>query len=257
MKRSDLLRGLPATVAVLGSTGAARAQSAPVTMHVAMSVVNYDAAPLYYAQRNGWFTSAGLNVTIDRISSGAATAAAVASQTIAIGKATTMAVLSGFGRNVPFRIIAPADAAVRRGRIPNGSLCVAVDSPIKTAADFNGKTLGTASILSEDHVGTMAWIDQHGGDSKSVHFTETALSVAPVVGDRRAPDRRRLHYRAALESSDCRRQGEAADARAQRVRKAFPVLGVGFASARPPHRQPIREAVQHFIDTINCARRST
>jgi NitT/TauT family transport system substrate-binding protein len=244
MKRSDLLRGLPATLAVMGNASAARAQGAPVSLHVAMSVVNYDAAPLYYAQRNGWFTSAGLNVSIDRISSGAATAAAVASQTIAIGKATTMAVLSGFGRNVPFRIIAPA--AAYDATHPDGSLCVAVDSPIKSAADFNGKTLGTASILSEDHVGTMAWIDQHGGDSKSIHFVETALSVAPIAIASHRID-------GAFITEPLLSQAIADG----KVKPLMPVLSaygkhflysVWFASQGYIDSNP--EAVQHFIDTI-------
>ena len=81
MTRSPII-GVLALIAGLaaGTTGLQAGEPAPTTVRVAMSVVNYDAAPLYYAQRSGMFARAGLNVEITRIASGAATSAAVASQ---------------------------------------------------------------------------------------------------------------------------------------------------------------------------------
>ena len=152
-------------------------EPALVTVRVAMSVVNYDAAPLYYAQRSGLFARAGLNVEITRIANGAATSAAVASQTIDIGKATTMSVLAGYAHNVPLTIIAPAaqyDAAS-----PDGQLVVAPDSKIKTGADLNGKTIGTTTLLGIDHVATLAWVDTHGGNSQTLHYVELPVSTVP------------------------------------------------------------------------------
>jgi NitT/TauT family transport system substrate-binding protein len=121
------------------------------------------------------FARAGLQVQIERINSGAATAAAVASRTIDIGKSTTLAVLAGFARNVPFTIIAPA--AQYDASSPDGELVVAADSPIRTAADLEGKTLGTTSLLGMDHIATLAWVDSHGGNSQSLHYVEVPLSA--------------------------------------------------------------------------------
>jgi NitT/TauT family transport system substrate-binding protein len=171
--------GALALVSILSATTLSlRAdEPAPMTVKVAMSVVNYDAAPLYYAQRSGMFTRAGLNVEITRIANGAATSAAVASQTIDIGKATTMSVLAGYAHNVPLTIIAPAaqyDAAS-----PDGQLVVAPDSRIKTAADLDGKVIGTTTLLGIDHVATLAWVDTHGGNSQTLHYVELPVSTVP------------------------------------------------------------------------------
>lgn len=144
-----------------------------------MSVVNYDAAPLYYAQQSGMFARAGLHVEIQRISSGAATSAAVASGTIDIGKATTLAVLTGFARNVPFTIVAPA--AQYNASSPDGWLVVGADSPVKNPKDLDGKLLGTATLLDIDHVATMAWVDAHGGDSKTLRYVEVPLSAVSTA----------------------------------------------------------------------------
>jgi NitT/TauT family transport system substrate-binding protein len=167
-----LLVALTATTA-----GAGASDPPPMTVRVAMSVVNYDAAPLYYAQRSGMFARAGLNVEITRIASGAATSAAVASRTIDIGKATTMSVLAGFAHNVPLTIVAPAaqyDAAS-----PDGQLVVAPDSTIRTAADLDGKVIGTTTLLGIDHVATLAWVDAHGGNSQTLHYVELPISTVP------------------------------------------------------------------------------
>ena len=152
-------------------------EPAPISIRVAMSVVNYDAAPLFYAQRTGMFARAGLHVDITRISSGAATAAAVASRTIDIGKATTLGVLAGFAHNVPLTIIAPA--AVYDAASPDGWLTVAPDSPIKTAADLDGKLLATTTLLGIDHVATLAWVDSHGGNAQSMRYIELPISTVP------------------------------------------------------------------------------
>ena len=157
--------------------GAGADEAVPIPIHVAMSVVNYDAAPLYYAQRSGMFARAGLKVDITRISSGAATAAAVASHTIDIGKATTLGVLAGFAHGVPLTVIAPA--AVYDASSPDGMLVVAPDSPIKTGADLDGKLLATTTLLGIDHVATLAWVDAHGGDSQSLRYVELPISSSP------------------------------------------------------------------------------
>ena len=46
------------------------------------------------------------------------------------------------------------------------------DSPYKSAADLNGKTVGIAGINTMQQVAVMSWVDHHGGDSKSIKFVE-------------------------------------------------------------------------------------
>ncbi|HEY5339599.1 MAG TPA: ABC transporter substrate-binding protein, partial [Candidatus Aquilonibacter sp.] len=55
------------------------------------------------------------------------------------------------------------------------------DSPIKTARDLSGKTVSVQSIKGFLQVATMNWIDQHGGDSNSVHYIELSPSAASAA----------------------------------------------------------------------------
>lgn len=216
----------------------------PIVVKVAMSVVNYDAAPLYYAQRSGMFARAGLQVQIERINSGAATAAAVASRTIDIGKSTTLAVLAGYARNVPFTIIAPA--AQYNAASPDGRLVVAADSPIRTAADLEGKLLGTTSLLGMDHIATLAWVDQHGGNSQTLRYVEVPLSA---VGTALATHRIDAAFDTEPLLSDAIATGK--------VREFLPILNVigkrflfsvWFTSAEFARTNP--EAVKRFTAVI-------
>jgi NitT/TauT family transport system substrate-binding protein len=46
------------------------------------------------------------------------------------------------------------------------------DSPIKTAADVNGKTVAIVAMKTVQHAAFNAWVDKHGGDSKTVKMIE-------------------------------------------------------------------------------------
>lgn len=184
MRRAAFVALLPATTLMANVRGARADETTLTTLRVAQSAVNYDSVPLYYAQRTGLFARADLQIEPQRVSSGAATAAAVASGTIDIGKSTSMAVISGFAHGVPLTVIAPAaqyDAAS-----PDGQLVVAPDSPIRTATDLDGKLLATGTLLSIDHVGTMAWVDSHGGNSQSIKYIEIPpAGVAAAISQHR------------------------------------------------------------------------
>jgi NitT/TauT family transport system substrate-binding protein len=49
---------------------------------------------------------------------------------------------------------------------------VAAASPLKTAKDFNGKTIAVNTLHSVDQIAMDAWTDQNGGDSKTLKFLE-------------------------------------------------------------------------------------
>ena len=49
---------------------------------------------------------------------------------------------------------------------------VALNSPIKTAKDMNGKIFATNGLKNIGEFGPRAWIDKNGGDSSTVKFVE-------------------------------------------------------------------------------------
>lgn len=53
------------------------------------------------------------------------------------------------------------------------------NSPIHTAADLTGKTVGIAGLKDLSHFSASAWINQNGGDYRTVHFIELPFPQMP------------------------------------------------------------------------------
>ncbi len=125
---------------------------------------------LVYGIDRGSFKNAGIDVTLTSLTSGPVVANAVAGGSIDIGAANVGSLCVARSRGVPFKIIAPAGIADEAAS--GDIIAVPVGSPIKTASDLNGKTVGIVALKTMQHAAALAWIDKHGGDSKSVKFIE-------------------------------------------------------------------------------------
>lgn len=158
--------------------GPALAQ-APITLHIAITPINYDAIPILYALKLGLFQKAGLDVQLQRIGSGAAIGAAVASGSIDLGKSSSVSILQGFAHGVPFRLIAPG--AMYDDRLPNVQLLVAKDGPIHTARDLNGQTLATQTVGAVDQIAVNAWLERNGGDPASIRWVEIPMTAGAAA----------------------------------------------------------------------------
>jgi NitT/TauT family transport system substrate-binding protein len=131
------------------------------------------------AQRAGFYKKYGLDIDISEMNSGAAVSAAVVGGALKIGATSLMGLIQAHTKGIPFQIVTPA-AAYRTQR-PSDVLLVRSDSPIKSAADLNGKTIATPALHDLLSVTTMAWIDQHGGDSKTIHQVELPPAATPTA----------------------------------------------------------------------------
>jgi NitT/TauT family transport system substrate-binding protein len=60
---------------------------------------------------------------------------------------------------------------------PDGGLIVATASPVKTAKDLNGKIVGVPALGDLNTLATRAWLDQNGGDSKTIAFVEIPIAA--------------------------------------------------------------------------------
>lgn len=133
-----------------------------------------------WARRSGLFRHEGLDVQIDSQRSGSAVAAAVAGGSYGIGKSSLIALISAHARNIPFVLVSPGgnyDAAH-----PNVGLLVRNDSPLKAAADLNGKTVAVSSLNDLYTISTRAWVDAHGGDSATLRLVELPTdAVGPAL----------------------------------------------------------------------------
>jgi NitT/TauT family transport system substrate-binding protein len=151
------------------------AQTAPLTALRVGAVPADSLSPILYAMRTGMFEKAGLKLDLQTLGGGDAVTQAVVGGALDIGLTSLVSLMQAHQRGIPVSIIAPGglwiDANV-------AGLLVAADSPLRAARDFNGKIVATASLLALGTVAMDAWMDQNGGDSKSIRFLELPWSAA-------------------------------------------------------------------------------
>ncbi|HXF34824.1 MAG TPA: ABC transporter substrate-binding protein [Candidatus Acidoferrales bacterium] len=143
-----------------------------------------DVAPILYAMKNDLFTKAGLNVQLTQMVSGAAISAAVAGGAEDVGFSSLQGLISGHSRGLSFQLIAPG--GVYSSKDPYAYMVVRSDSPIKSAKDLAGKTIGSPALKDLDWIASYAWIEKNGGDPKSAKFIELPNpTLGPALLDSR------------------------------------------------------------------------
>ena len=153
----------------------ARGSEAQTNAPIRIATVAIDmGAEVLYANDLGSFKKAGLDVAISVMNSGSAVAAAVAGGSADIGQSNPVSVANAHEAGLPFVVLAAA--GYYSSRAPTTEIIVARDSPIKTARDLSGHVIAVAGLKDITEVGASAWLDQNGGDTHSVKFTEIPQS---------------------------------------------------------------------------------
>jgi len=161
--------------AFLAAPRALRAQA--LTQMTLGAVPEESVTPALWAEQSGMFRKAGLNVDVQAGASGNAIAAGVAGGSYAIGKSSLPAIVQAHARGLPFVFV--AGGSLYDTKHPYSVLTVKADSPLKTAADLNGKPLAVPSLSDITTFATKAWVDAHGGDSSSLKLLEFPFAQIP------------------------------------------------------------------------------
>ena len=164
---------------MLATGRTAFAQSALTPVRVSSNPVN-DVTPLIYAQNNGLFKNAGLEVTLQKATNGSAVAAALAGNAIDIGKVSSTAIITAHAHGIPLTIIFP-DRLHTFGADSESQIVVPPDSPIHNGRDLNGKTISVGAIKDSTWIGARLFIDAAGGDSTTVKFIELPFSAVTAA----------------------------------------------------------------------------
>lgn len=172
MRRSPFLISLAASALTARAAGA---QTTPATITLG-TLINDTATPALYATHAGLFEKAGLDVHLQVLSSGAAGAAAVAGGAVQFALSSLIGIIAAHDKGIPFTLVAPAGIAT--SDVPYSQFVVRTDSTIKNARDLNGKTIGAAGLGDLDTVAIENWVDQNGGDSKTLKFVEMPAPAA-------------------------------------------------------------------------------
>jgi len=157
---------LPWVLAATLALGAA----APAATTVRIGISNSDvAAEPLYANERGTFARAGLAATVTTGMQGGAVLDALANGTIDIGFANIVSIATAIQAGKPLVLLAPG--ALYTSEAPITVLVQAPGSNYTGGADLDGKTIVTPSGDRDlGAIGTRAWIDAHGGDSRTIHI---------------------------------------------------------------------------------------
>jgi NitT/TauT family transport system substrate-binding protein len=166
-----------ALLAVLAPSHGAQAQGM-LTIHVG-GVATDDFTPVVYAVSKGLYAKAGLDVQIVPTSSGTLATTAVVAGSYEMGKGSGIASMVAHLKGLPLYVI--ANSSIWDPKVPFNQLLVAADSPIKTGADLNGKTIGVPALNDLNTLVVSAWVDQNGGNSKTLRFVEIPNSLASAA----------------------------------------------------------------------------
>jgi NitT/TauT family transport system substrate-binding protein len=107
---------------------------------------------------------------------GPAVAAGVLSRTFDLGKSSLTTVFDAHEKGLPFTIVASAMLYSSKARY--GAFIVAKDSPIHTGKDFNNQLVALGAIGTIGSIALLAWVEQHGGDPKTLRFVEVPFTAS-------------------------------------------------------------------------------
>ena len=175
------------------------------------------AKALLWGVHAGIFKKHGLDVEIVPIGSGAAALAALAGGSAQVAFGNILSIASGYTRGVPFVIVAPGD--IYTTDRPYMLLFVKKDSDVRTGKDLVNKAIASPALRDLTSMATLAWIDQNGGDSKTVRTLEFPAGAAMAALDTARVDAATLSspfLDAAVDSGKYRVIGKPYDAIAKR-----------------------------------------
>lgn len=134
------------------------------------------AAGLYYAQQQGLFAKAGLDLKIQPMPGGAVAVAAVVGGAINIGYGNTLTVIEAHAKQIPVSLLAPG--SLYQSQVPVAQLLASGDSTLKAPQDFIGTTIGVASLNDLAVLAVRAWLERGNVDSTKVNFIEVPPAAA-------------------------------------------------------------------------------
>jgi NitT/TauT family transport system substrate-binding protein len=178
MKRRTILASLvAATSSVALPRLAVRAQTTLTKLRTLALPVDPCGA-LYYAKDLGYFEAAGLDVDISTPADYGAVISALVSGSADIVYGVILQIEQAYQKGLPVTIIAPA--AMNLAQRPTNFLLVAKDSPIKSARDLNGKTIGSSPLKSVGTYAVEAWMNLHGADATTIKWADIPF---PLCGE--------------------------------------------------------------------------
>lgn len=173
MKRSAFLGTTAGALAGLTASSPAGAE----TPFIVGSLAGPSDAAIYYPLQQGWFKTAGLDVTVQPISAGPAAMAGVVGGSMQTADGNVLSLAEAHSRGIPIILIAAG--ASWTSSVPT-SVGLVAGPGVQSLKDLVGGTVAVPSLQDLLTVSTKGFLDQNGIDSSAVHFIEMPPANMPL-----------------------------------------------------------------------------
>jgi NitT/TauT family transport system substrate-binding protein len=159
-----------------GGRGSPRGRPETATITVGVPPV-VDAAPLYLAERRGYFRQEGLTVRFQQLQGGGATIPAMVAGSVQVSFASYVSLFLAKSQGTDLTVIADGD----RARPGFGGVYTMPSSPIRAPADLAGKKVAVDSLNDVDDLSTTAVLQAAGVDAHQLHFVQVPFPEMGVT----------------------------------------------------------------------------
>ncbi len=174
MKRKTFLKTLMSVVASTALPVAIAQPKAPVTIRVGYGPAS-DAAALFLAKDQGFFSKRGINAELTLAASSPAATAAVMSGSIDVMLTGVISVLQAVDADLPFTIVSGALVTPMASNI---CIMVRPESKIASAKDLIGKKIAVPGLGTAMDILSKRWLKSQGVDPSKVNYVEANLTQA-------------------------------------------------------------------------------
>jgi NitT/TauT family transport system substrate-binding protein len=150
----------------------------PVTVGVIPIV---DTAPIWLGDSLGFFEDAGLDLTIQTTTGGAASVPGVVAGDYDFAFGNLVSVMVAADQGLDLKFVANGASTTGGPDVDFGGVVVPADSPIQTPADLAGATVSVNNLANIGDTTVRSVVEQDGGDPTAIDFIEVAFPDAPAA----------------------------------------------------------------------------
>jgi NitT/TauT family transport system substrate-binding protein len=140
-----------------------------------------DVAPIYLGKQKGFFSSRNIELTLTTAQGGAAIVPAVLNGQYQFGFSNVVSLLLAQSRGVPLKVVSNGNNSTGVAGQDFGSVLVRADSPIRGAADLQGRSIAVNTLQNIVDTTVRASVRQAGGDPRSLRFVELPFPDMPAA----------------------------------------------------------------------------
>lgn len=155
-----------------GGGGSTTADSHDRTVHLNVGIsVSTGSIAVYLAEKKGYFTKQGLDVSFSTVQSGADAVPKLLNGSLDIALGDVAGTMSAAANGVPLRVVGVANVAATDPSKDYSGI-VASNPDIASAASLEGKTVAVNQLNGTAELAVKAAVDNRGADSSKVKFIE-------------------------------------------------------------------------------------